>query len=98
MKTGFLIVALTVGLLAGAMTGASLAGDESNAGLVNLYSADPERALVDTWQIQVAIETGAFPEKSKGANRSGTIASNDEGFSFIEAGGVRYRVGLDAGS
>ena len=39
MKTGFVIVALTIGMLAGGMAGASLAGDAGNAEAANLYKA-----------------------------------------------------------
>jgi hypothetical protein len=98
MKTGFVIMAFTVGLLAGGMTGASLAGDAGNTGAANLYKADPEGALGWNSQIQGPIETGAFPEASSGAHRSDRVAPDDAGFTFVEFGGVKYRVGLDTGS
>jgi hypothetical protein len=98
MKTGFVIAALTIGLLAGGMTGASLAGDGSNAGSASPYNADPERASGWDYQILGPMETGAFPEASGGASGSNGIASGDREFAFVESGGVKYRVGLDTGS
>jgi hypothetical protein len=97
MKTGFVIVALTIGLLAGGMTGASLAGDPENAGLADLYSADPEGALGWTSQIQGPIGTGALPDAMGAVSMDREVASNGAGFAFVEIGGVSYRVGLDTG-
>ena len=97
MKTGFVIVALTIGLLAGGMTGASLAGDAGNTGAANLYKADPEGALGWNSQIQGPIETGALPDAMGTASMDRDFPSNDAGFTFVEFGGVRYRVGLDTG-
>ncbi len=94
MKTGFVIVAMTFGLLAGAMTGASLAGDAENVSPAYVSSADPEGAAGQAWLGQGPIETGALPD----ASRSDRIASGDEGFTFIEAGGLRYRASLDTGA
>lgn len=88
MKTGFAIVVLTVGLLAGGMAGASQVGDIGNA--------DTERALGWTSQIQGPIETGALPE-AMGAASMDRPASGDRSETFVEVGGVRYRVGLDSG-
>jgi len=97
MKTGFVIVALAAGLLAGGMTGASLAGDSGNAGLVSLYNADPEKAVGDSWQTRGPIETGAPHDAMGDASMDREVASNDAGFTFAEIGGVTYRVGLDTG-
>jgi len=90
MKTGFVIVALSIGLLAGGMTGASLAGGEG--------SADPEGASSWASQIQGPIETGALSDAMGTASMDRGSTSNDAGFTFVESGGVRYRVGLDTGS
>ncbi len=97
MKTGFVIAALTFGLLAGGMTGASLAGDGSNAGSAGLYNADPQRALGWDYQAQGPIETGALSDASGGAHGNDGVASDDAGLTFVEFGGARYRVGLDTG-
>jgi len=97
MKTGFLIVALTVGLLAGAMTGASLAGDVGNAGAA-YYAADPERALGDNLQIRGPIETGALPDGSGGvSSNSGNVSGDGAAFTFVEIGSAKYRIGVDTG-
>jgi hypothetical protein len=95
MKTGFVIAALTVGLLAGGMTGASLADDSGNMGLASLYNADPERAVGDSWQTRGPIETGAPHVAMGAASMDREVASNDAGITFVEIGGVKYRVGLD---
>lgn len=97
MKTGFVIVALTIGLLAGGITGASLAGDAGNAGAANIYNADPEGALGWTSQIQGPIVTGSLPDAMGAVSMDREFASSDAGFTFVEIGGVRYRVGLDTG-
>ena len=87
-------VALTFGLLAGVMTGASLAGDAGNARPADVSVADPEGASGQAWLVQGPIETGALPDASRGSG----IALDDEGFTFIEAGNLRYRVSLDTGA
>jgi len=99
MKTGFLILALTVGLLAGAMRGTSLAGDASEVALARIYAGDPERASVDNWdwQSRGPIETGALSDASGGAHRSDRVASGEAEFTIVEFGGARYRAGLDTG-
>ncbi len=82
------------------MTGISLAGGAGfgNANLANVYAADTERALADNWQIQGPIETGALPNASGGASgNSGIVSGGDAACTFAEIGGVKYRVGLDAG-
>jgi hypothetical protein len=98
MKTGFVIVALTFGLLAGVMTGASLAGDGRSEAWAVSGSADPGRASVDAWLNQGSIETGALPQTQNSASRSDGVASDDTEFPFVEIGGVRYRVGMDTGA
>jgi hypothetical protein len=97
MKTGFLIVALTVGLIAGLTAGVSRAGDARSADLANRYNADPERGVGDSWQALGPIETGALPGDSSGALRRGGIASGDAADAQVEIGGLTYRVGLDTG-
>lgn len=97
MKTGLLIVALAVGLLAGLMTGVSPAGDKGTTGLQRLYSADPERGVGDPWQGRGPIETGALPDAMNTSSMDRGVASNDAEFTFAEIGGVKYRVGLDTG-
>lgn len=98
MKTGFVIAALAIVLLAGGLTGASLAGNGINTGRAGIYDADPERASGWDYQILGPMETGALPEASGGASGSNGIALGDREFSFVESGGVSYRVGLDTGS
>lgn len=90
-------MALTVGMLAGVMTGASLAGEARFAGMADLNSADPERAIGDTRQAGGPIETGALPGVSGSKPMTDGMASDDAGGTFVEAGGVKYRVGLDTG-
>lgn len=97
MKTGFVIVALTAGMLAVVMTGASLAGDARTAGMADLNSVDPERAVGDSWQVREPIETGALPVVSGSRPMTGGMASDDAGVTLVEFGGVQYRVGLDTG-
>jgi hypothetical protein len=97
MKTGFLIVALTVGLIAGLMTGVSQADGAKSENLAGLYNADPERGIGDSWQGRGPIETGALPGDSSGALPSKGIASDDAADAQVEIGGVKYRVGLDTG-
>jgi len=97
MKTGFVIVALTIGLLAGGMTGASLAGNAGNTGAPGDYGADPEGAFSWTSQLRGPIETGAVPDAMGEASLSRGFASNDAEFPIVEIGGVRHRVGLDTG-
>lgn len=91
MKTGFVIAALTIVLLAGGTTGASLAGD------THRNDADPEGALGWTSQIRGPIGADALPDAMGAAPMSRGTASNNAVFSFVEIGGVGYRVGLDTG-
>jgi len=98
MKTGILIAALTVILLAGGMTGISLAGNGINTGRAGIYDADPERASSWDYQNLGPMETGALPETSGGASWSNGIASGDQEFVFVESGGVSYRLGVDTGA
>lgn len=97
MKTAYVIVALTIVLLAGGMTEASLAGNAMNAGTA-YYAADPERALSDNWQIRDPIETGALPDGSGGvSSNSGNVSGDDAAFTFVEIGSAKYRLGVDTG-
>ncbi len=100
MKNGFFAVALSIFLLAGAMTGAALAGDASVAGWSYSSSADPERGLADfnSWRIQGPIETGAVPDASGGPDMGSMSSSDEAAFPVVEFGGVRYRIGLDTAS
>ena len=97
MKTGFVIVALTIGLLAGGMTGATLAGSAGSAGAAGFNPADPEGSFGWNSQFRGPIETAALPEIVSGASNSRGFASNDVEFPIVEIGGVRHRVGLETG-
>lgn len=90
MKTGFVIVALTIGLLAGGMTGATLAGNMEGAGAAGINAADPEGAYGWNSQFRGPVETAALPEIVSGA-------SDSVEFPSVELGGARYRVGLETG-
>lgn len=90
MRTGFVIVALTIGLLAGGVTGASLAGDMEGAGAAGFNVADPEGSFGWNSQFRGPVETAALPEAM-------SAASNSAEFPFVEIGGKRHRVGLDTG-
>jgi len=97
MKSGFLIVALTVGLLSGVLAGVSPAGDTGTYGLTDLSGPDPARILGWNPLPQEPIETGALPDMSNDMAGSGRIASSDPGVPLVEIGGVTYRAGLDTG-
>lgn len=97
MKSGYLIVALTVGLLTGVMAGVSPASDAGVSALPNLYGADPERSLGWDAQPQGPVETGALPDMSSGVAGNGRIASFDPGVTLVEIGDKTYRTGLDTG-
>jgi hypothetical protein len=97
MKTGFVIVGLTVGLLAGLMAGVSPAGDARMTHLQGIYNADPERGVGDSWQDRGPIETGALPDAAGGESMTRESPTNDAGFTFVEIGSAGYRVGLDTG-
>lgn len=92
MKTGILVLALTIGLLAASVPRNVLAGDRYTTG------ADPEGAFIQAWVRHGAIETGALTDASTGKSRSNRIVSGGSPFSLVEIGGVPYRVGLDIGS
>ncbi|HEY7586867.1 MAG TPA: hypothetical protein VH866_10205 [Candidatus Deferrimicrobiaceae bacterium] len=100
MKTGLFAVALAICLLAGAMSGAALAGDARVAGWGYSSSADPERELADfnSWRIQDPIETGAVPDASSGSHMGSMSSSDEAAFPVVEFGGVQYRIGLDTAS
>lgn len=91
MKTGFVMRALAIGLLAAAMTGTVVAGER----LAN--AADPERATLDPWTAQFAIETGALPDAPGGSSGEDRMVSGGAEVPVTEAGAMRYRVGLDTG-
>ena len=91
MKAGLVNIAMTIGLPAAAMTGNAPAGEGNATGAV------PEGAFIQAWVHQGAIETGALPDTSNGKSRSNRIVSGESAFSFVNIGGVRYRVGLDTG-
>lgn len=97
MKTGFVIVALAIGMLAGVMTGSSLAEDARIAGMADLSSADPEGAAGGSWQALGPRETGALTGVSGSTRGTGGMASDDAGVAFVESAGVKYRVGIDTG-
>ena len=97
MKTGFVIVALTIGLLAGGMTGATLAGNAEDAGAAGINAADPEGAYGWNSQFRGPVETAALPEIMSGASDSRGSASDSVEFPSVELGGERYRVGLETG-
>jgi len=97
MKTGFLVVALTVGLIAGLMTGVSQAGGAKSENLAGLYNAEPERGVGDSWQDRGPIGTGALPGDSSYALPGEGVASDDAADAQVEIGGVMHRVGLDSG-
>jgi hypothetical protein len=96
MKTRFLVVALTVGLIAGLVAEVSQAGAASSSDPISLYNVDPERAVGDSWQARGPIETGALPGVSSGAVNQG-FAVDDPAIAQVEIGGQKYRVGLDTG-
>jgi len=91
MKTGFLVMAMATALLAAAMTGNVPAGDR----MAN--NADPESALGQTWMSQGAIDTGKLPDAPGGASEGSRMNSGSTEFPLVDAGGVRYRVGIDTG-
>jgi len=90
MKTGFLVMALMTALLAAAMTGNVLAEDS------RAMSADPGSAMNRTWMGQDAIDTGKLPDAAGGSAGNGIVQANTD-IPIVEAGGVRYRLGIDAG-
>lgn len=97
MKTGFVIVALTIGLIAGSMPGSSPASERRLAGMADMNSSDPGPAAGDSRQTPGPIETGAPPPTSDSMSMADGMASGDEGVTRIETGGVNHRVGLDTG-
>ncbi len=86
MKTGFLVIALTVGLLTATIAGNAQAGDRSANG------ADPEAVLNSAWMVEGPIETGMLP----GTSGEGIVSGGVE-FPLEDIGGVLYRSGLDTG-
>ncbi|MBP2682714.1 MAG: hypothetical protein H6Q79_753 [Deltaproteobacteria bacterium] len=93
MKTGFPVMALMTALLAAAMPGNVLAEDN------RAMSADPGSAMNRTWMGQDAIDTGKLPDAAGGSGGSagnGIVQANTD-IPIVEAGGVRYRLGIDAG-
>jgi len=89
MKAGLVNIAMTIGLPAAAMTGNAPAGEGNATG------ADPEGAFIQAWVHHGAIESGALPDASVGTSGSNRIVSGESTFSFVNVGGVRFRVGLD---
>jgi len=92
MKTGFFVMALTTALLAAATAGNVLAGDH----MAN--SAGPESALSQTWMNQGEIGTGKLPEAPGGASDGNRMISGSAEVPLVDAGGLRYRVGIDTGA
>lgn len=92
MKTGFLAIALTIGLLTAVMTGNVLAGDS----VANV--ADPEATPNLVWTAQGPIGTGALPETQSSASGGDRMVSSDNAFPQVDVGGVGYRAGLDTGA
>jgi hypothetical protein len=88
MKTGFVAVVSAILLLAGAMTGVALAGEDPNRDL----------SFSSNWQVEGPIETGAIPDTSESTKMDSGMSSDDAGPAVVEFGDVRYRVGLDAGA
>jgi hypothetical protein len=84
-------MALPTALLAPAMTGNVLAGDS------RAKNADPESAMNRTWMGQGAIDTGKLPDAPGGASAGSRIVSAGTDIPIVEVGGVRYRLGIDAG-
>jgi hypothetical protein len=97
LKIGLLVAVLTVGLLAGLLTGASRAGDAGNAALANPSSVDPEQAVGHTWQTPGPIGTGALSGMSDSGGMNHGTDSGDAGFAQVEIGGVKFRAGIDTG-
>ena len=93
MKLGFVIVALTIGLLAALMPVPAPAGDGGSA---DRAGTDPEQTLAP-WSYRSPVETGALPDMSGSGAKSSAMASGDAGFTVVEIGNVQYRHGLDTG-
>jgi len=91
MKTGFLVAAMTTALLAAAMTGNVLAGDN------RAKSTVPESLMNQTWMGHDAMDTGKLPEAPHGASAGGRIVSAGTDIPIVEVAGVRYRLGIDDG-
>jgi hypothetical protein len=92
MKTGFLFMALTIGLLTAGWAGNVLAGDR----VANV--ADPEAMPNLAWTAQGPIETGALPDMSSSSSEGDRVVSGDTAFPQTDVGGVRYRLGIDTGA
>ena len=90
MKTGFPVMALMTALLAAAMPGNVLAEDN------RAMSADPGSAMNRTWMGQDAIDTGKLPDAAGGSAANRNVPATTD-IPIVEAGGVRYRLGIDAG-
>ena len=91
MKSGFLVMSLSTALLVAAMS------ENAAAGLSGANSADPESAMNQAWMPQGPTETGMVPEAPGGASEAGRIDPGGTDITLVEAGGMRYRIGIDTG-
>lgn len=89
MKRKIFILALAIGLAAGAWTGTARAGQTNDA--------DPEGAFIQSWVSHGAVETGSLPDAAGTATKRMSMASGEDRFPVVDIGGIPYRVGLDTG-
>ncbi len=92
MRDRLMIGALGIALMGGIMMAGDALAASGAAGAVS----EPES--IDFYQAQSEMETGGLPEAHEGRLRSGGNPSDENVAPFVEIGGVKYRLGLDAGA
>ena len=92
MKREFRAMAMAAALLVAAAAGNALASEYAS------NSADPENAPSQTWVSQGAMETGALPDARGGDSAGDRITADASEVPTVEAGGVRFRLGIDTGA